>query len=244
MKRSRKIYAKGLGGPYIHIKRPLTKNKKVLLHSVIEKSLSKEIESRFCGQVSVHIEIVEGSIKAKVVIGAVVLFEIVGNYGSLRSGVDHIVNDIQNLSSTVIEHVIEEENIEENEIIYKARRLGIPGKIQRYLIKLDRFDDTDVNLVQRSELIDDLRADLTDILTVLEHEQDRELVLGETPVVVKEEVAQNLPTPIPGQLDLRYEYTPNYPFDQYEDPPEEQPTLPDSPTWNRPELPPPRNEDE
>jgi len=252
MKTHRKIYAKGLGGPYLHIKRDLTYDSKINLKKSIEKSLTLQIEKTFKSQVTVHIEIVEGSIKVRIVIGALALFHFVCNYGSFRSGIDHLVNDVRNLSSSVIEHVIEDENIQENEIIYRARRLGIPGKVQRYLKKLDRLDDTTVDLEHRSVLINELKNDLTDILSVLEDERDRELVINVTPNVINEEIANNLPNPIPGQLDLGYGFNQDLPpsyrthvnedinqDNQYQTPP----SLPES-YFFRAMLPPPRNEDE
>jgi hypothetical protein len=205
MKPSKKIYAKGLGGPYLHIKRALTNSNKRSLKNILEKSILQELEKTFQNQVTIHIEISEGSIKVKIVIGAIALFQFVSNYGSFRSGIDHLVNDVRNLSSTVIEHVIEDENVEQNEIIYKARRLGIPGKIQRFFKKLDRLDDADVNLNQRTVLVDDLKSELTAILSVLEDERDRTLLLEETPNTIRGEIENNIPAIIPGQLDLRYE---------------------------------------
>ncbi len=136
MKTSRKIYAKGLGGPFIHINRPLTQNNFYSFKEIIQKSLNIELEKWNKYSVNVHVEITDGSVKIKVVIGATVaLFNIIGVYGSYRSGIDYIVNDVKNISSAVIEHVITDENVHQEEIIYKARRLGIPGKIQRYLQK-------------------------------------------------------------------------------------------------------------
>lgn len=252
MKPSKKIYAKGLGGPYLHIKRSLTNSNKRSLKNILEKSIRQELEKTFQNQVTIHIEISEGSIKVKIIIGAIALFQFVSNYGSFRSGIDHLVKDVRNFSSTVIEHVIENENVEENEIIYKARRLGIPGKIQRYLKKLDRLDDTDVNLDQRTVLIDDLKSELTGILSVLENERDRTLLIEATPSTIKEEIANNIPAIIPGQLDLRYELDqdtiPYYEVPVREDITQENrnqiPTsLPESYSF-RLGLPPTRNEEE
>lgn len=251
-KTHRKIYAKGLGGPYIHINRPLTKNNYYSFKEIIQKSLNIELENWNKYDVTVHVDITDGSIKIKVVLGAgLALFNIVGVYGSYRSGIDYIVDDIRNISSSVIEHVIADENIDQEEIIYKARRLGIPGKIQRYLQKIDRLDDTDVNHDQRSILVSELKDELNDILTVLEHDEDRNQLIEETPAIIKERVSHILPQPIPGQLDLRYEVSQDYPtawsvdlhVEDRDDNNDHQPTLPES-NIQRPELPPPRNENE
>ncbi len=252
MKPSKKIYAKGLGGPYLHINRTLTFDNKISLQTIIEKSIAQALEKTFKNHVTIHIEISEGSIKVKIIIGAMALYQFVCNYGSFRSGIDNLVNDVRNLSSTVIEQVIEERNVEQNEIIYKARRLGIPGKIQRYLKTLDRLDDTDVNLDQRTVLVNDLKNELTDILSLLEDERDRALLLGEAPDIIKDECINCMPTPIPGQLDLRYELNQDifssYSVYEHEDinqanPCQDPPSLPIS-YFYRPALPPPREEDE
>lgn len=211
MKPSKKIYAKGLGGPYLHIKRSLTNDKKTSLQKILEESLDQEIKKTFQNQVIIQIEISAGSIKVKVVIGAMAIFHFVCNYGSFRSGIDHLVHDVRNLSSSVIVHVVEEENVEPNEIIHKARRLGIPGKIQRYFKALDRLDDTDVNSYQHAVLINDLKNEFTDILFILENEHDRSLLIDETPSIIKEEIVNHIPTPIPGQLDLGYKLNQYFP---------------------------------
>jgi hypothetical protein len=99
MQRTKNTITKGLGGPYIHIDRELSA-------SVLQEMgayLKNEIGALVSEEISVHVEITEGSIKVYVFLGASALFQIISGYGSLKSGIDHIVSDVQSLSEIVFD---------------------------------------------------------------------------------------------------------------------------------------------
>ncbi|CAA0103576.1 Uncharacterised protein [Zhongshania aliphaticivorans] len=201
MKKKRKSITKGLGGPYIHIDRQVDR------YSLqeIELYLQKEARLLLSEDLSIHVKVVDGSIKAYVLFGGITIYNLMANYGSLRSGIDHVVKDMQTVSETIIERFYDYENVSPDEVIYKARRQGVPGKIQRYLKKLNKLDDSTVNAEQRVDLVVELEEELLDIVYLLEHEEDRNLVIEASPELISNSLPDNLPVPARGVLDLRFE---------------------------------------
>jgi hypothetical protein len=136
----------------------------------------------------------------------------------------------------------------EEEVIYKARRLGVPGKIQRFLKKLYRIDDQNVNAEERIAFVDELKDELLDILTLLEHQRDRELIIDQTPKMIRDRLPENLPKPVEGALDLRYDQsgdyfkfeTENSSLGEYREPR----PIPEPKTLERYFIPPPKREDD
>ncbi|WP_288740752.1 hypothetical protein [uncultured Rheinheimera sp.] len=205
MKRKRKSTVKGIGGPYIHISRNLDQKALKDIEFFLEKEVAKLTSDKFSDEISIHVKVIDGSIKAYVVLGGLTLYNLVSGYGSLRSGIDTLVKDVQSVSSMAIDIFSVRENVLPHEIIHQERRLGIPGKVQRYLKKLDRLDDQDINAIQRKELVGELKVDLLDILVLLEHECDRTLVIEASPPVIQHSLPVRLPPPDRGALDLRFE---------------------------------------
>ena len=203
--KKRKSIAKGLGGPYIHIDRKVDSYSLKKIEIYLQKEAKLLLSNKLSEEISIHVKVVDGSIKAYVIYGGLTIFNLVANYGSLRSGIDHLVKDMQSVSETVIERFYDHENVDPEEVIYKARRQGVPGKIQRYLKKLNKLDDSNVNADQRVDLVVELEEELLDIIYLLEHAEDRELVIEATPVLIRNRLPANLPEPARGVLDLRFE---------------------------------------
>ncbi|MEX0739061.1 MAG: hypothetical protein WD071_06950 [Pseudohongiella sp.] len=205
MRKSRKTITKGLGGPYIHIDRQVDGHSLKEIELYLQKEARLLLSGKLSEDLSIHVKVVDGSVKAYVIYGSLTIFNLVANYGSLRSGIDHLVKDMQTASERVIEKFYEYEDVSSEEIIYAARRQGIPGKIQRYLKKLNRLDDSTVNAEQRNDLVVELEEELLDIIYLLEHEEDRKLVIDASPTLISNSLPDNLPKPAKGVLDLRFE---------------------------------------
>ena len=93
----------GIAETYIHIKDvpPNVSKEKAL--NYLKKNAHSWAEETFNRHLVVEIQVEEGSLKAWVFVGGVALFEFVSNYGSFRSGIDHIVSDAKVFSEIVIE---------------------------------------------------------------------------------------------------------------------------------------------
>ncbi len=234
---------KGIGGPYIHINRNVDSRALKDIENFLKKEVPKLISDKFPDKISIYVNVVEGSIKAYVIFGGITLFNLVSGYGSLRSGIDMIVKDIQTVSSMVLDRLSIRENISPDEIIRQERRLGIPGKIQRYLKKLDGLDD--INTFQRTEKIEELKKELLDILVFIEYDRDRAILINSTPKEIQNLLPPNLPAPYKGALDLRFVINKKYITFTNEDSLTESPNkrLPSS-EKNGLALPPPKRKDD
>lgn len=198
-KRSR---VRGIAETYIHIidvPESLTKKEAYLY---LEKNIYKLAKESFKHKVNVKIAIEDGSLKVKVLIGAIAIFQFVSNYGSFRSGIDHIVNDAYKFSNIVIERFKEDEHIPTESISRAERRLGVPGKIQRFYKSMDKINSTQYSHNERQKLIEDLKNEFISIIELLEVEEDRELFTAEIPQNLIHQFPQTFPEPIIGSITL------------------------------------------
>lgn len=102
------------------------------------QSIANEI---FHYDINVYVRVESGSYKAWVtVVGAI--FIGISQYGSFRSGIDHIVNDARTFSEHVISDFINESGVKEERIFRLERRLGVSGKIQRVLKRIDQLESS------------------------------------------------------------------------------------------------------
>ncbi len=201
-RKSRKPRSRGIAETYIHIKdvpRGLTKEK---ARRYLEQHAHAWAERQFKKSVIVKVRVEEGSLKVWVLVGGITLFTFVANYGSFRSGIDYIVSDAKAFSSYVIEHFVEDENVPDTAVLRAERRLGVPGKIQRFLRSLDKLNSPNIGHNERQVKLQQLRTEFIEILELLENEQDRELFIEQVPDDIAHHPDAPLPEPIPGILSL------------------------------------------
>ena len=145
MKSKRKSRSRGIAETYIHIKTV----PRSLSASEVNEYLNKYARSwamdYFGSDVQVEIAVVEGSLKIRILVGGILLFNLVSNYGSFREGIDTIVDDARSFSEFVIEQFVHHEHVDQDEMYRLERRLGVPGKIQRFLRDMDGLNSPELS---------------------------------------------------------------------------------------------------
>lgn len=213
--KKRRSRARGIAETYIHIKggtRNLTKEK---ARSYLECQVHALAESHFKGAVLLEVSIEDGSIVARVKVGGTALLWLLASYGGYRSGIDFLVKDSHSFSDKIIEYFIADENIAQSMIIRAERRLGVPGKIQRFFKSLDKIGSPDLSYNDRQRLEEQLKDEFLAIIELLEVDEDREAFTAEVPEFVRPDPNAPLPRPIRGAMsfdiirDEEYETEPN-----------------------------------
>ena len=194
--------SKGIAETYLHIKevpRGLSKGK---ARRYLDKHARIWAEQKFKKSVIVKIRVEEGTLTVWVYVGVLTLFSFVVGYGSFRSGIDHLVSDARAFSDYVIENFGKDEGVPETAVFRAERRLGVPGKIQRFLKSLDQLNDPDIQPDERHVEIEELREEFIEIIELLENDQDRELFMEQVPDNISYYPGVPLPEPIRGVLSL------------------------------------------
>lgn len=169
----RRRKSRGIAETYIHIKDvPLNLSTEKALR-YLKSNAHLWAEETFNKSVVVEIQVEEGSLKAWVFVGGVALFGFVSNYGSFRSGIDHMVSDAKVFSEIVIERFETDQHIPEAAIARTEKRLGVPGKIQRFYRSLDKLNSDDMSNNDRHIEIDRLQDEFVEILELLDYEEDK-----------------------------------------------------------------------
>lgn len=171
----RKPRSRGVAETYIHIKdvpRDLSVSE---VNNYLDKRARNWAITYFGEKVQVDVEVVEGSLKVKLLVGGIILFELISNYGSFRQGIDAIVHDAKAFSDFVIEQFVEHEHLDDDDLYRLERRLGVPGKIQRFLRKLDTVNSADLNAGDLDALTETLRDEFLSIMELLADDADRQM---------------------------------------------------------------------
>jgi hypothetical protein len=83
---------------------------------------------------SVRVEI--GSTKSWVVIGSLVT--VLTQYGSIREGIDYLIKDSHTLARLIVPGISRSLGLRAEAPEYHARRLGLPGKLHRLFLQVER----------------------------------------------------------------------------------------------------------
>ncbi len=192
--------ARGIAETYIHLKYESNSLAERNIRLFLEEHVHSLAEKHFKSEVFLEVTIEDGSIIAKVKAGAPSLLVALAFYGDIRSGIDYLVDDAYQFSDSIVEQIKQENYVPDQAIIRAERRLGVPGKIQRFYKKLDKVNSQDYSSNQRQEIIDELKGELLSIVELLEAEEDREAFLTELPEFIKPAPNTPLPKPIPGAI--------------------------------------------
>jgi hypothetical protein len=198
----RRSRAKGIAETYIHIKdvpESLTKEK---VREYLLTHVGIWAERSFKYEVKIQISIEDGSLIARVRVGGQTLVAMLALYGGIRAGIDYLVDDAWAFSDTVIEHFVQDEHIPDQSIVRAERRLGVPGKIQRFYKRLDKLNSDEYNHNQRQEEIEYLQDEFISIIELLEAPEDRESFIADTPNLISSQLHEPLPAPVHGAISL------------------------------------------
>jgi len=179
--------------------------------------LGKEIE--------IFVRIEDGSFKAWLTVVGALIFMGISNYGSFRSGIDHIINDARAFSEYVISDFLKEGNTPGEKVVRLERRLGVPGKIQRIFKRIDHMqqgEGLDTNEEVKAEL-EAIKKQIIRVLEQIEEEKDRDLFLQSLPNLLREELPPPPPYPDKKTKEVYIEKT-----EEWLTPPKEVKRLPPS----------------
>jgi len=163
----------GIASTYIHLKdvpHELTL-KQALLY--FEKTARHWAKEQFDSDLSIDVLVEEGSLVGRIVLGGVTIYGLIAGYGSFRSGIDHIVSDGRAFSSHVIYQFEQDYNIPGDAVVKTERRLGVPGKIQRFFKHLDQLNSIDLSHNERESEIEKLHEEFLKIIELLSDDRDR-----------------------------------------------------------------------
>ncbi|MDH7943469.1 hypothetical protein QGM61_06520 [Pseudohongiella sp. SYSU M77423] len=200
--KNRKPRSRGIAETYIHIKDVPSDLSKEKVQQYLKQHAWIWAKKNFKHPVIVKVRVEEGSLKVWVFVGGLSLINFVSDYGSFRSGIDQMVSDAKAFSSFVIEHFSHDEDIPDQAVIRAEKRLGVPGKIQRFLKSLENIDSQDLTHNERQVKIQDLRDEFLVIVQLLDNPRDRQLFMEQVPDNIKQTPNIPLPEPIPGVLSL------------------------------------------
>jgi hypothetical protein len=137
----------------------------------------------------------DGSTKTWIVVGGS-LYAAIAGYGSFRSGIDYAVQDARTFSERVFGDV-RNSGISDDRIRRLERRLGVPGKLQKLMQRVDRLEHQGRDL-SRDEYKDEVRAIRERMLRILQEidsEKDAALVLENIPTAIRADIPNRVPAP-------------------------------------------------
>ena len=136
----------------------------------------------------------KGSTKTRIIIlGTVVnIYMNIGNYGSFKSSIREMVNDVRLFSSYVIEHIDNDPNINKNHILNSQRRTGLPGRISELYKRVENLEHNVNNLsnIEVQSELQEIKGEIANLAEVLSH-QERILFLQS----FDDNYIQNIPQP-------------------------------------------------
>ena len=136
-------------------------------------------------EVDIQVRIEEGSLKAWVT-AAGIIYGTISGYGSFRSGIEHLTEDARSFGKIVSARFIEDSGIEKEKIYRVEKRLGIPGKINRLLTRIEELEQADYsNQLVRDEL-KAIHSQVKRIIDDLDSDQDRKLFLSSLPDIYRD----------------------------------------------------------
>ncbi len=166
--------------------------------SFIGKKFALEL---YGNNLDVNVRIEEGSLKTWVTTAGFIYAGIAG-YGSFRSGIDHMNHDGRAFGELVSSAFIEKANVDKERVYRVERRLGVPGKIKRLLVRIDKLQKaTHTNQIVKKEL-SVLQREVQDIVNHIDSESDAELFVSNLPNDFRN-VQLPIPSkPIPNYVDM------------------------------------------
>jgi hypothetical protein len=144
--------------------------------------------------IKVSIEYDKGSTKTRIIIwGTVVnIYLGIGNYGDFKSGVREIINDVKSFSTYVIDHIDDDPNINQNDILNTQRRTGLPGRINELYKRIESLEQNLNNLSNNEVQIElqEIKGEIANISEVLSGQERNSFLQS-----IDNNYKQNLPQP-------------------------------------------------
>ena len=109
------------------------------------------------------------------------IYVVIAGYGSFRSGIDYLVHDGRHFGDMVTSRFIQDAGIDEEKVYRVERRLGIPGRIRRLLVKIDKIEQADYTSPAAREELEALREEVQGIVDDLDSKKDRQIFISNLP---------------------------------------------------------------
>lgn len=155
----------------------------------------------FRGERVLTVRVEDGSLKVWLtVLGA--LYTLTTGYGAFRQGIDYLVSDATKFDQKVISDLVEKINIPREKVYRIEKRLGMPGKIQKLLVRVDRLSKQSVSY-HHTDVADELKNIETEIINILKaipDEKDRQIFIEALPSAI----SSALPRPLPAPIDIEH----------------------------------------
>jgi hypothetical protein len=155
------------------------------------------ILNEFRGNRVLTVRVEDGSLKIWItVLGT--LYTLIIGYGAFRQGIDYLVSDAKKFDNMVISDLVESVNIPQEKVYRIERRLGMPGKIQRILVRVERLSQLS-STYQNPDIADEvehIKGEIINILKAIPDEQDRQIFIEALPKPISSSLPMPLPTPI------------------------------------------------
>ncbi len=158
-----------LAQAYVHLKPyELTAEGINRLGSSVQESAIEAARNIYRGNVTVDIELEEGSAKLRATVLGVLAFlgstyMFIGNYKGFIESVELFCEHAKWFGETVSGAFTHQSGAQPKQVFRVERRLQTPGKIKRLTKKLDNLQTTGLNAAQLNEQLEDIRKDIEQI---------------------------------------------------------------------------------
>jgi hypothetical protein len=155
--------------------------------------------------IPIEVGVLEGSTRIWINAVAASLAGLMVGYGTFRQSIDYLAGDARLFGEAMRDKVISI-GLSDDEIAVFQRRLGVVGRIQRALIRIDRLENNHLYKEEVKEERERVKAILFDILYELDA-QDRQILLSNIPLTISKGLdektppwAASLPSPMDQQV--------------------------------------------
>jgi hypothetical protein len=128
--------------------------------------------------IKISIEYDKGSLKTKIVIWGTTLVNLyffIGNYGGFKDSAKELMKDVNSFSSYVIEHINQDPNIHQNNVLTTQCRTGLLGRINDVYQRIESLE-RNLNEMSQNEIheeVNGIRQEVSNLRDILsEPERD------------------------------------------------------------------------
>ena len=177
---------------YIKLDIDFKSDKKLSIGSTLLKVAEIQIREKELRDIEIIIAADEGSLKAKVIAFGAFTYMAVSNYGSFRSGLTQIYDDVKYVSERIIVQSRNDDSDIDNNIIRTEKRTGLTGRLKRVLdsIYFIQVNINNLNQIEMRQELNSLKQDLVNILEIMNAQEKNEILNS-----LDEDIRNNLPRP-------------------------------------------------
>lgn len=184
-----------VGEAYLKFDLEFHEANKLLIKDVFTQLLNESDSEYFKNRrlFKISIEFEKGSLKTRITLWGTMATICMGiaNYGSFRSGLKQIVQDVKGFTEFVIDDISKAPSIDAKSIVRLEKRTGIPGRINDIYDRVQslerKMQDLSPNHVQ-SEL-NSIKQEIANLFYLM-HDNERKHFFNELPVVYSSDLPE------------------------------------------------------